>query len=245
MTQGLNRGDGGEGPGGASTSGGAAPFEMDPHAVDVRDLMSRTVANLYSHLVTRPTGRAVRLAIEQQLEEMNRPVLSLVDFSSVAILDYSCADEVVAKLLLALRDGMGGGRAWVLFRGLQEFHRDPVEAVLERHTLGAVLQEGDGGEGELVGTTPEETRALWYEVEALGRIPAAEIPQLAPAGSSATERLEHLVRDRLLFRHPQSGDLLALSALARALAAEAAGNPGTPSPPSAPRPDSRPDEDPA
>ncbi len=223
-------GGGGEGRGEGSATDGAARFEMDPHAVDVRDLMSRTVANLYSHLVTRPTGRAVRLAIEQQLQEMNRPVLSLVDFSSVAILDYSCADEVVAKLLLALRDGMGGGRAWVLFRGLREFHRDPVEAVLERHTLGAVLQEGEGGAGELMGATPEEDRALWNEVEALGRVPAAEIPQLAPAGSLAMDRLELLVRDRLLFRHPQSGDLLALSALARALAAEAARGPGTPSP---------------
>jgi hypothetical protein len=193
-------------------------FRMDPHPVDVRALMARTVADLYSHLVTRPTGRAVRLAIEQQLDELERPVLSLVDFSSVAILDYSCADEVVAKLVLALREGMGGGRAWVIFRGLRDFHRDPVEAVLERHALVAVAQSAEGEAAELLGEPHPLDRQLWEEVEARGRIPARDLAALAPTGTEASHRLDALLEARLVFRHPQSGDLLALSALALELA---------------------------
>ena len=75
-------------------------FGIDPIEIDVGTVLQRSVASLYSHLVTRPTGRAVRLAIESQLAEAERPSVYMIDLSEVAILDFSCADEVVAKLLL-------------------------------------------------------------------------------------------------------------------------------------------------
>jgi hypothetical protein len=196
-------------------AGGDRP-QLDAFAVDVRDLMARTVANLYSHLITRPTGRAVRLAIESQLGELERPALSLVDFSSVAILDYSCADEVVARLLLALRDEGEAGRNWVLFRGVQPFHRDPIEAVLERHGLLAVLEDAAGA-GELVGPAPPEEHRLWLEVEAAGRVEGGAVRDRLFHESGDSERLDGLIRNRLVYRHPWRGDILALSALSREL----------------------------
>jgi hypothetical protein len=207
-------GSGAPGAGGGGT--GAPGPQMDAFALDVRDLMARTVANLYSHLITRPTGRAVRLAIESQLAELERPALSLVDFSSVRILDYSCADEVVARLLLALREAGEEARWWVLFRGVGEFHRDPIEAVLERHGLLAVLED-EGGRGELAGPAPGAERRLWEEVEEMGRVEAAAIPDLLYRDASDEDRLLALVRRRVLYRHPLRGDLLSLSALSRKL----------------------------
>jgi hypothetical protein len=192
-------------------------FRVDAHAVDVRDLMARTVADLYSHLVTRPTGRAVRLAIESQLEEMERPALSLVDFSSVAILDYSCADEVVAKLLLSLRAGGVGGKTWVLFRGIRDFHRDPIEAVLERHEIQAVLQDA-GGRSELFGPSHPLDLELWSRVEEAGRVAGPDVTDTFLRSADDEARLDQLLRNRLVFRHPLKGDLLALSALSRELA---------------------------
>jgi hypothetical protein len=41
---------------------------FDPVWIDVGQVLQRTVASLYAHLVTRPTGRAVRMAIEAQLQ---------------------------------------------------------------------------------------------------------------------------------------------------------------------------------
>ncbi|TVP43381.1 MAG: hypothetical protein EA350_13825 [Gemmatimonadales bacterium] len=192
-------------------------FRVDAHAVNVRDLMARTVADLYSHLVTRPTGRAVRLAIESQLEEMERPALSLVDFSSVSILDFSCADEVVAKLLLSLRDGGVGGNAWVLFQGIRDFHRDPIEAVLDRHRIQAVLQ-GSGGGAELLGPVHPMDLELWIRVEEAGRIARTDVTGGLLRSADDEARLGQLLRNRLVFRHPLKGDILALSALSRELA---------------------------
>ena len=101
---------------------------LDPVAIDVGHLLQRTVTSLYAHLVTRPTGRAVRLAIETQLEGMGERSLSLIDLSEVSVLDFSCADEVVAKLVGHYATAEHR-EAFFVFRGVHEPHRDQIEVV--------------------------------------------------------------------------------------------------------------------
>jgi hypothetical protein len=177
--------------------------------VDVRAILERSVASLYSHLVTRPTGRAVRMAIESQLGELSRPALSLVDLSSVSILDYSCADEVVAKLLL--RDARADEEVFFVLVGVRSHHREPIEAVLERHRLAVVAETGPG-RFELLGQRTDGERTVWEAVEGRRRVPAAHLGDVAADGD-ALEGLELLVRRRLLFRDGAEGDLHALSSL--------------------------------
>src|SRR5688500_20128594 len=75
------------------------PAGVIPVAFNLSTLVQRSVASLYSHLVTRPTGQALRLGIESQIGELGNFCVSVLDFSNVIVLDYSCADEVVAKLI--------------------------------------------------------------------------------------------------------------------------------------------------
>ena len=184
-------------------------LRLDALSVDVRSLLNRSVASLYSHLVTRPTGRAVRLAIEEQLKDLAAPSLSLVDLSSVAILDYSCADEVVAKLLLGRSDR--GNRTFFLLRGVQPHHRDPIQAVLERHAL-AVVAETAADRFELMGSRSDGERVIWMQVEGAGWIRAGEVDDLLD-GSEGRGDLDALVGRGLLFQHPELGHLYALSRL--------------------------------
>jgi hypothetical protein len=190
-------------------------LQFDAFAVDVRELLSRTVASLYSHLVTRPTGRAVRLAIENQLKDLQRPILSLVDLSSVSVLDFSCADEVVAKLILAVQE-VGDGETFILFQGVREFHREPIEAVLERHGLRAVAQV-EPGQTRVLGPVQPREMVLWSRVEDAGRVPRDRISQLLLQEPGDAEVMELLIENRLVFRNPLRGDLHALSALSREL----------------------------
>ncbi|MEX0935801.1 MAG: hypothetical protein WD013_02775 [Gemmatimonadota bacterium] len=185
--------------------------QIDAFSVDVRALLDRSVANLYSHLVTRPTGRAVRLAIEKQLEELDPPSLSLVDLSSVSVLDYSCADEVVAKLLIGQREAALG--SFLVLRGVGAHHREPIEAVLERHDL-AVVAETDPERFELLGSGSESERWVWTRLESQRRLPARELGGLARV-AGASEALEALISRRLLFQDPLHGDVHALSTLIR------------------------------
>ncbi|HEX5725068.1 MAG TPA: hypothetical protein VFX98_06355, partial [Longimicrobiaceae bacterium] len=114
----------------------------------------RSVVELFSNLVTRPTGRAIRTGVESQIAEMEEggPAvrLSILDFSQVRVLDYSCADEVVAKLLLRFRGEERPADVYFLARGLHEHHIDPIEEVLERHGLLLVAQD-EAGEAHLLG----------------------------------------------------------------------------------------------
>jgi hypothetical protein len=178
--------------------------------IDVGQLVQRTVASLYSSLVTRPTGRAVRLAIETQLAEVGDTAFSLIDLSEVTVLDFSCADEVVAKLLMRYLGEDRPREAFFVFGGVADLHRDPIEAVLERQRLAAVARRNDGVT-ELLGTgTAEEVRA-WSFVEERGHVLPAEAS--AELGPGAEEVLDRLVSRRLVFQAPRSGEIHALSRL--------------------------------
>jgi anti-anti-sigma regulatory factor len=179
---------------------------LDPIAIDVGDLVQRTVASLYSHLITRQTGRAVRLAIEAQLAESGERSLSLIDLSEVSLLDFSCADEVVAKLLqrYASRER---AEVFFVFRGVTEPHRDQVEVVLSRQALAAVA-ETDPGRYELLGTRTGEEDRIWGLLERRGLMGRDELPD-GPEHAV----LDRLVRRGLAFRSPITGRYHALSRL--------------------------------
>lgn len=180
---------------------------MDPIAIDVGGLVQSTVTSLYSHLVTRPTGRAVRLAIEARLADAGERTLSLIDLSEVAILDFSCADEVVAKLLQRYQEETSV-EAFFVFRGVHEPHRDQIEVVLERQGLAAVAETGDGA-FELLGVRTGGEDAAWTALEARGILPRDE----AATQGDLHAALDRLVARRVAFRSPVSGAYHALSRL--------------------------------
>ncbi|MFH1763182.1 MAG: hypothetical protein ABIF09_03220 [Gemmatimonadota bacterium] len=187
-------------------------FGVDPVSIDVGRLVRRNVASLYSSLVTRPTGQAVRLAIENVLAEGTGPVsLSVIDLSQVTVIDFSCADEVVAKLLLRFLEEDRPREAFFVFRGIRELHRGPIEVVLERQTLAAV-SETETGDYELIGSTSWKELEVWRALEGRGRIRPGEVHDLVP-GNGAEETLALLVRRRLAFQNPLSGEYQALSDL--------------------------------
>ncbi|MEZ4417868.1 MAG: hypothetical protein R3E10_19085 [Gemmatimonadota bacterium] len=190
---------------------------MEPIAIDVRDLVRRNVASLYSHLVTRPTGRAVRLAIEAQLGEHlgdpKRPVLSTIDLSEVAVLDYSCADEVVAKLLTRYRKADRPFEVFFVFRTIDVHHLETLEEVLRRQRLTALV-EASGGDFALVGALSEDARALWHQLDGGGSLRGGA---LAEVRGRQAEALQSLMEERLLLELDGGRELSTLANLARRL----------------------------
>ena len=63
----------------------------------------------------------------------------VIDFASVRCLDFSCADEIVGKLLL-----QHGEARYFLLRGVTEIHGEAIEAVLERYNIAVVAQQRCG-----------------------------------------------------------------------------------------------------
>ncbi len=169
--------------------------------IDVSSVLRRTVSDLYTNLVTRPTGAAVRRDIERQLASSPFETLTVLDFSHVGLLDLSCADEIVAKLLLRHgSDTVMRDDGYFVVRGVNEAHLDAIEAVLERHGL-AVIADLDGIGARLVGMVDDTERQAWEIVRQLGRAAAGDVAVHLHRGASEMESLlDRLTQRRLLIR---------------------------------------------
>jgi hypothetical protein len=171
--------------------------------IDVSSVLRQTLScELYSNLVTRPTGAAVRTQIEALLADSRERTLTVIDFSHVGMIDFSCADEVVAKLLLRyVAEERDDREAYFLFRGVTEDHWDAIEAVLERHKLAMVLEQADGGGAHIGGIVDDRERAAWNKVYEMGRAAPADLAGvLGSPPDDCAQVLETLHRRRLVMR---------------------------------------------
>src|SRR5438045_6760439 len=88
-------------------------------------VLQESISGVYADLVTRPTGRVVRERIERAIAgrgegDTGEITDARMDFAGVGCIDYSCADEIVAKLM---RD-----RTAVLgLPGITDGHREASE----------------------------------------------------------------------------------------------------------------------
>ena len=178
--------------------------------IDLGTVLRRTVCDLYSDLVTRPTGAAVRTGIEQQLADTQERTLTVIDFTHVGLLDYSCADEIVAKLLVSYcepsAERTGTSRivpprdCYFLFKGVSDSHLDAIDAVLQRRGL-ALVAQSDDGLLMLIGTVDERERRTWEAVTRLGRTTPADIASAVGVEEPLAEvLLDALSRRRLIMR---------------------------------------------
>ncbi len=171
------------------------------------------VASLYKpNLVTRQTGRAVRDGIERLMAERGESI-AVIDFRDVAVIDFSCADEVVAKLVMGSAGETGDVvPRFVLVRGIHEHHLDPVEGALRRRGL-AVSAERIGGEPVLLGEVEPEAVAAWRMLTACGRIRTEELAhRLGVDPGSCASLLAGLLRRRLVRRDGDAFESLSFSA---------------------------------
>ncbi|MGH7483897.1 MAG: hypothetical protein ACRELV_17240, partial [Longimicrobiales bacterium] len=170
---------------------------MQPLRFDLSEMVRKSVATLYSHLVTRPTGQALRLGIESQIGEVGSPCVSILDFRQVVVMDYSCADEAVAKLLRRyVREE--AEEVYFFARGVGERHIDTIDAVLVRHGLALVVQFDDDAIALLGPVSARELR-VWEVVQAKGRARAAEVASdLRSPEADVDATLARLSRRRVL-----------------------------------------------
>jgi hypothetical protein len=186
--------------------------DITPVAFDLSALVPRSVASLYSHLVTRPTGQALRMGIESQIRELGSFCVSVLDFSQVVVLDYSCADEVIAKLIMNFQRDDRSNDAYFVVRGLAEEHTDPIEEVLVRHRL-ALVTEIEGGY-LLLGHVSKVERDVWNELQRHGNAEPHELSSFAGYSDAETaDALVSLHQRRAVLRPANSPRFYSLASL--------------------------------
>jgi len=122
--------------------------------IRLHEVLRSTLTTPSRDLVTRTTGAAVRVTIERAIQETGSPATHL-DFAAVGLIDFSCADEVVAKLLR-----LTAGDHFVVLRGLDDTQAEAIDHVLERQDLTVTVLSREGGCRVLGRVTPDQLAAF-------------------------------------------------------------------------------------
>jgi hypothetical protein len=167
--------------------------------VAVSTLFGEATDSATTHLVTRETGAAVRAAIADLLQGLERGGVLTLDFSGVGIIDFSCADECLAKLVLRLNAGEYGDK-YLCLSGLGESQRENIQVALERKKLPALLLGGAAG-WECLGTLTPHLRETLRLVSERSGMSARELADLLGIElTAASTRLINLHRYRMVRR---------------------------------------------
>lgn len=157
--------------------------------IDVRGILTRT-GRPHSDLITRPTGRAVRSGIEAELGANGAGEVVILNFTDIRLIDCSCADEVLARLV------QESPRVF-LVRGLADHHREAFEQVLGRARLAVVVEQD--GSLTLLGAVAERARELFVRLARRGAAAADELAaELAWPVEEAAAALDDLAGRRLI-----------------------------------------------
>ena len=167
--------------------------------IDVLGVLSRVGTGAHRDLVTRSTGRAVRSSIEMELAQRTGLTVVVLDFTAVRLIDCSCADEIVAKLLQGSLATDAGGPTFFLIRGLNDHQIEEITEVLKRHQLALVAESH--GALQVLGDVADQARLAFQRIAERGRAGAAEIAQdLAWPLEDVQAALTELTGRRLVMR---------------------------------------------
>src|SRR3712207_7645424 len=125
-------------------------------------------------MVTRGTGRMVREALGEALEDLPKGGVLYVDTRGVDLMDYSFADEALGILASRVASGEYGERRVALVEEDRELLEN-VEASLRQRGLAMIRVDEVGSEPGIVGDVPEHLEETLRAIHAAGPISNADL----------------------------------------------------------------------
>lgn len=172
---------------------------------DLYNLLKQELKNGSNDLVTRPSGQVIRERIERDIKKEKDGEVIALDFSKIGIIDYSCADEIVAKLISRLIGGEYGDR-YIILTGINENQKENIEVALEKKEL-AVMAKMKDGSSLVLGILNNYLKETLNLILKKGKITAKELSEIMrlEANTSGT-RLLNLHKKRLVRRIAEKRD---------------------------------------
>jgi hypothetical protein len=112
------------------------------HIIRLRTIIKEELKGDVRDLMTRQTGQKIFERIERELKEQPSADTVVFDFSGVGVIDYSCADEVIAKLISRLQLNEYGNKFFVI-QHLTPTQRENIQVALERKNLAVMGEENN------------------------------------------------------------------------------------------------------
>jgi len=162
----------------------------------LKDLVKRQIKGKYADLVTRQIGRGIFALLENEVRKQEEGTVLVLDFFDIGALDYSCADEIFARLILLLQNNEYGEK-YVLFTNLSLHHKENLQIVLEKKDLAALIREE--GTWEVLGSLDNYLFQTLKTIMKEGKISSSELShRLHLALNTASMRLSNLSKLRLV-----------------------------------------------
>ncbi|MGQ9646245.1 MAG: hypothetical protein ACUVWO_06870 [Thermodesulfobacteriota bacterium] len=116
---------------------------MNRKVLSLKKLSEYALKDGAKEMTGRARGAKIRRFLERMLRGESGPPLVLLDFSGVGPIDFSWADEVVAKMISRLWSGEYGEKYLVL-KGLNASQLENISVALERKRLAALVTGAEG-----------------------------------------------------------------------------------------------------
>ncbi len=165
----------------------------------LKNIMDIFLTNGSFNLVTRETGKRIREAIEGMLEKEIEGTVVALDFEGIGIIDYSCADEIMAKLIARLNSGEYGDK-YIILKVSNLTQKENIEVALERKKLAALSFDGDNP-FQVLGVLNAYLRDTLEYVFKKGKLSARELADLMNLEiNTSSTRLLNLYKLHLVSR---------------------------------------------
>jgi hypothetical protein len=170
---------------------------MNKKILSLKKLTHDLFKNGKKEMAGRSRGARLRETIEKILREGDEPCL-VIDFSGMGSIDFSWADEVVAKMVSRLW-GDEYGEKFLILKGLTPSQEENISVALERKKL-AVLTTGPGG-WRMIGSLNNYLVQTLNQVMNTRRLTLRALSEREKIGMNTSgTRLLNLYRKRLVLR---------------------------------------------
>jgi hypothetical protein len=171
---------------------------MSRKILSLRKLINSLLKNGGKGMTGRSRGVRVREFIEKVLREEKSPLVILLEFSGVGSIDFSWADEVVAKIISRLWSGEYGEKYLVL-KGLNASQVENISVALERKRLAALATGAEGW--QIIGSLNNYLAHTLTQIMEKRRLTLRELSDKEGIGMNTSgTRLLNLYKKRLVAR---------------------------------------------
>ncbi len=171
---------------------------MIKKVLSLKKLTSSLPKNGSRGMTGRSHGAKIRGVIEKIMREENHPLLVILDFSGVGSIDFSWADEAIAKIVSRLWGGEYGEKYLVL-KNLNPSEMENISVALERKRLAALAIGSEGW--QVMGSLNNYLAHTLDQVMEKGHLTLRQLSEEEGIGMNTSgTRLLNLYKKRLVVR---------------------------------------------
>ncbi|MBN2482987.1 MAG: STAS-like domain-containing protein [Candidatus Omnitrophica bacterium] len=162
----------------------------------LKEVIQKEINGTYVDLVTRQVGRVVFSKLESEIKGLAEGTVLVIDFSGIGAIDYSCADEIFAKLISRLQLNEYGEK-YIAFKNLTSGHKENIQIVLEKKDLAVLIREKNGW--DILGALDDYLLQTLKVIMKEGQLSSSELSvRFDLALNTASMRLSNLSKLRLV-----------------------------------------------